>query len=185
LESGVGQVIRFRGHSGEWRNGRRAGFRCQCPSGRGGSSPPSPTAVFAQFRTVSVAVCNKIATDAIQMWRSPSNHGQSARTAAILDLFLLARRSRARFYAELIRIEAAEFDLEPSGINSEVISDEFSLFVSRKVFFVHAPRESCARLANSKGSCDLRIGDITVQAATRSLEEIGRFSLLRDQVVGP
>ena len=28
---------------GEWRNGRRAGFRCQCPSGRGGSSPPSPT----------------------------------------------------------------------------------------------------------------------------------------------
>ena len=30
-------------HSGEWRNGRRAGFRCQCPSGRGGSSPPSPT----------------------------------------------------------------------------------------------------------------------------------------------
>lgn len=31
------------GHSGEWRNGRRAGFRCQCPSGRGGSSPPSPT----------------------------------------------------------------------------------------------------------------------------------------------
>lgn len=36
-------VIRLRGHSGEWRNGRRAGFRCQCPSGRGGSSPPSPT----------------------------------------------------------------------------------------------------------------------------------------------
>ncbi len=30
-------------HSGEWRNGRRAGFRCQCPQGRGGSSPPSPT----------------------------------------------------------------------------------------------------------------------------------------------
>ena len=29
--------------TGEWRNGRRAGFRCQCPSGRGGSSPPSPT----------------------------------------------------------------------------------------------------------------------------------------------
>ena len=22
-----------------WRNGRRAGFRCQCPQGRGGSSP--------------------------------------------------------------------------------------------------------------------------------------------------
>ena len=31
--------------TGEWRNGRRAGFRCQCPSGRGGSSPPSPTRV--------------------------------------------------------------------------------------------------------------------------------------------
>ena len=30
-------------HSGEWRNGRRAGFRCQCSKGRGGSSPPSPT----------------------------------------------------------------------------------------------------------------------------------------------
>jgi hypothetical protein len=27
----------------EWRNGRRAGFRCQCPQGRGGSSPPSRT----------------------------------------------------------------------------------------------------------------------------------------------
>ena len=33
----------FRRCSGEWRNGRRAGFRCQCPSGRGGSSPPSTT----------------------------------------------------------------------------------------------------------------------------------------------
>src|SRR5690625_3390025 len=33
----------FGRYSGEWRNGRRAGFRCQCPSGRGGSSPPSPT----------------------------------------------------------------------------------------------------------------------------------------------
>src|ERR1700757_1505827 len=30
---------------GEWGDGRRAGFRCQCPSGRGGSSPPSPTDV--------------------------------------------------------------------------------------------------------------------------------------------
>lgn len=28
---------------GEWRNGRRAGFRCQCPQGRGGSTPLSPT----------------------------------------------------------------------------------------------------------------------------------------------
>ena len=36
-------VIWSSGRSGEWRNGRRAGFRCQCPSGRGGSSPPSPT----------------------------------------------------------------------------------------------------------------------------------------------
>ena len=27
----------------EWRNGRRAGFRCQCPRGRGGSNPPSRT----------------------------------------------------------------------------------------------------------------------------------------------
>src|SRR5215204_2830833 len=27
----------------EWRNGRRAGFRCQCPQGRGGSNPPSRT----------------------------------------------------------------------------------------------------------------------------------------------
>jgi hypothetical protein len=27
----------------EWRNGRRAGFRCQCPKGRGGSNPPSRT----------------------------------------------------------------------------------------------------------------------------------------------
>ena len=27
----------------EWRNGRRAGFRCQCPQGRAGSSPASRT----------------------------------------------------------------------------------------------------------------------------------------------
>ena len=27
----------------EWRNGRRAGFRCRCPKGRGGSNPPSRT----------------------------------------------------------------------------------------------------------------------------------------------
>lgn len=40
---GVLIVISCRGRWGEWRNGRRAGFRCQCPSGRGGSSPPSPT----------------------------------------------------------------------------------------------------------------------------------------------
>ena len=29
----------------EWRNGRRAGFRCQCPLGRGGSTPLSRTAI--------------------------------------------------------------------------------------------------------------------------------------------
>jgi hypothetical protein len=40
-----GMVLRL--FSGEWRNGRRAGFRCQCPSGRGGSSPPSPTNVIS------------------------------------------------------------------------------------------------------------------------------------------
>src|SRR4051812_49799549 len=43
LGSGVPRVIGSPGCWGEWRNGRRAGFRCQCPSGRGGSSPPSPT----------------------------------------------------------------------------------------------------------------------------------------------
>ena len=32
-----------RGPAREWRNGRRAGFRCQCPQGRGGSNPPSRT----------------------------------------------------------------------------------------------------------------------------------------------
>src|SRR5579875_428033 len=37
------RVVVSTGCSGEWRNGRRAGFRCQCPSGRGGSNPPSPT----------------------------------------------------------------------------------------------------------------------------------------------
>lgn len=45
-DSGIGP-LQWYGPSvvfpGEWRNGRRAGFRCQCPSGRGGSSPPSPT----------------------------------------------------------------------------------------------------------------------------------------------
>src|SRR5690606_27268474 len=36
------RVVIF-GVAREWRNGRRAGFRCQCPYGRGGSSPPSRT----------------------------------------------------------------------------------------------------------------------------------------------
>lgn len=45
LGFGPTKVIWSSGRLGEWRNGRRAGFRCQCPSGRGGSSPPSPTAV--------------------------------------------------------------------------------------------------------------------------------------------
>lgn len=44
LGFGPTKVIWSSGRLGEWRNGRRAGFRCQCPSGRGGSSPPSPTA---------------------------------------------------------------------------------------------------------------------------------------------
>ena len=30
-------------HTRKWRNGRRAGFRCQCPQGRGGSNPPLRT----------------------------------------------------------------------------------------------------------------------------------------------
>ena len=47
-----GQLVRFGFPGGrpphcvsarEWRNGRRAGFRCQCPKGRGGSNPPSRT----------------------------------------------------------------------------------------------------------------------------------------------
>ena len=38
-----------RDDSREWRNGRRAGFRCQCPYGRGGSSPPSRTASPCSF----------------------------------------------------------------------------------------------------------------------------------------
>jgi hypothetical protein len=29
--------------TGEWWNGRHAGFRSQCPKGCGGSNPPSPT----------------------------------------------------------------------------------------------------------------------------------------------
>ena len=33
----------------EWRNGRRAGFRCQCPKGRGGSNPPSRTQKGPRF----------------------------------------------------------------------------------------------------------------------------------------
>ena len=49
--AGAARVAVWRNHSAcstlvparEWRNGRRAGFRCQCPQGRGGSSPPSRT----------------------------------------------------------------------------------------------------------------------------------------------
>lgn len=36
-------AIRVEEVAREWRNGRRAGFRCQCPKGRGGSNPPSRT----------------------------------------------------------------------------------------------------------------------------------------------
>ena len=48
-------MLMFTGHPGGWRNGRRAGFRCQCPSGRGGSSPPPPTTLTAadSFAAVS------------------------------------------------------------------------------------------------------------------------------------
>ncbi len=53
----------------EWRNGRRAGFRCQCPKGRGGSNPPSRT----------------------QMWGIPHDPGrvarrESDRPAAVMSL---------------------------------------------------------------------------------------------------
>ncbi len=43
----------------EWRNGRRAGFRCQCPKGRGGSNPPSRTRDDDNARTLrgSGVVC--------------------------------------------------------------------------------------------------------------------------------
>ena len=37
-------------HLREWRNGRRASFRCWCPKGRGGSSPPSRTTQRAAAR---------------------------------------------------------------------------------------------------------------------------------------
>ena len=42
-------------HSGEWRNGRRAGFRCQYSKGCGGSSPPSPTDVMSRDIAPSAA----------------------------------------------------------------------------------------------------------------------------------
>jgi hypothetical protein len=38
-----GDAAHYGGFTREWRNGRRAGFRCQCPKGRGGSNPPSRT----------------------------------------------------------------------------------------------------------------------------------------------
>ena len=43
-------ALTFGVHLREWRNGRRASFRCWCPKGRGGSSPPSRTADRAQVR---------------------------------------------------------------------------------------------------------------------------------------
>ena len=39
----VAAALSFAVHLREWRNGRRASFRCWCPKGRGGSSPPSRT----------------------------------------------------------------------------------------------------------------------------------------------
>ena len=42
---GVGRTVQRRSRSvvPEWRNGRRAGFKIQCPQGRVGSSPTSGT----------------------------------------------------------------------------------------------------------------------------------------------
>src|SRR5262245_3585179 len=60
--SGFGPCLRGRGTAGiHWYDatshhrasggiGRRAGFRCLCPQGRGGSSPPSPTEGQPMFR---------------------------------------------------------------------------------------------------------------------------------------
>ena len=38
----------------EWRNGRRAGFRCQCPQGRGGSTPLSRTVMYGLLTTANL-----------------------------------------------------------------------------------------------------------------------------------
>ena len=43
------RLVRSQTYSREWRNGRRAGFRCQCSQGRGGSSPPSRTSDFGSL----------------------------------------------------------------------------------------------------------------------------------------
>ena len=46
IDSKLGQPRWFvAGRLRTWRNGRRAGFRCQCPQGRGGSNPLVRTAV--------------------------------------------------------------------------------------------------------------------------------------------
>ena len=45
LKLSTAPLITLFSYSREWRNGRRAGFRCQCPQGCGGSNPPSRTNV--------------------------------------------------------------------------------------------------------------------------------------------
>ena len=48
--------LSFSLHLREWRNGRRASFRCWCPKGRGGSSPPSRTTQRAAARQNAAAL---------------------------------------------------------------------------------------------------------------------------------
>ena len=44
-------AVGSQGPTREWRNGRRAGFRCQCPLGRGGSTPLSRTTMYGPLTT--------------------------------------------------------------------------------------------------------------------------------------
>src|SRR5215211_7343204 len=56
-----------RGPAREWRNGRRAGFRCQCPQGRGGSNPPSRT-VFPHVKPLFIAPAAKTTGEISGAW---------------------------------------------------------------------------------------------------------------------
>ena len=70
-------------HLREWRNGRRASFRCWCPKGRGGSSPPS--------RTRNPLQCKGF----LRVWGPTSNGRLTLRGATGLDMGLFQQNQVA------------------------------------------------------------------------------------------
>jgi hypothetical protein len=87
----------------EWRNGRRAGFRFQCPQGRGGSTPPSRTKVHRRKLGAEVM---QIGGDRVYGHRQVRFRGCPQRTAArgrLSSVGIAVSRSRAETPRQTIK----------------------------------------------------------------------------------